>query len=107
MCLATEMLNDLETWRLEVVLIPAPDPQHSCHRVRCVQSQNPVWYRKFCELYPSGRQRRSWKPDTRIKREQTVRALKRIIDGDYSGEYADRLLHFIDRHHGMVEGVPF
>jgi hypothetical protein len=41
---AQELLHDLQEYRLEVVLTPAPDPRHHGHMVRAAVNQNPQWY---------------------------------------------------------------
>lgn len=66
---ALEMLNELEANPLRVVLIPAPDPRHPTHKVRCVESRNPDWYRKLCSV---GRQPR---------RPHVIRSLERLAQG--------------------------
>ncbi len=41
---ARKLLGELQTQRLHIGLYPAPDPQHSNHRIYVVESQNPFWY---------------------------------------------------------------
>lgn len=88
------MLWELETNYLEVVLIPASEQRHSGHCIRAVQNANCGWYKDFCSLFPSGRKGR--KIRTRIKRRETVRALKKIIAGKTEGVYVERLLRLIE-----------
>lgn len=95
------MLLELESGCLEVVLIPAPDPRHSGHCIRAVQYQNAAWYRKFCSLYPSSR--KGFKTRTRIKRAAAIKALERIIAGNTAGIYAERLLKFIEAENDRIE----
>lgn len=96
---AEQMLQDLLSGYLEVVLIPAPDEAHSGHCVRAAQSVNAEWYQEFCSQYKSctgrGRRRRS-RPRTFIKRANTIKALEDIIDGRKTGIYIERLLSFRD-----------
>jgi hypothetical protein len=91
-----ELHAELSAHRLEVVLIPAPDPRHRNHKVRCVQDQNPRWYQSLCDRHQSSRRRRSFKSDTRIRREHTLRALERIAGGDTRGSYAERLAPYVE-----------
>ncbi len=63
------LLHDLEENRLEVVLIPAPEPMHRGHKIRAVQNSNPDWYRS---LY--------WEKP-RIYRYLSLPSLKRIAEG--------------------------
>jgi hypothetical protein len=92
---AEEMLFDLQAYELEVVLVPAPDPRHSGHKIRVAQNQNARWYQEFCAQYRSNRRGRKWR--TRIKRRETIRALENILDGKTEGLYVERLLEFIRR----------
>lgn len=93
------MFNDLENSFFEVVLIPAPDPQHSEHKVRAVQYANPLWYSKLCGLYTSTRgkgRKRMKRPRTIINRSNTFRALNAMIDGRDAGIYGDRLAGLVE-----------
>lgn len=67
---ATYLLHDLRQNRLEVILIPAPEPKHHSHKIRAVQHTNPMWYR---ELYHR---------HTHFRRDRSVAALERICQGD-------------------------
>lgn len=86
------MLWELLGNSLEVVLIPAPEQRHSNHCIRVAQYVNPVWYQKFCALYPPGYRTRC---STIIKRSQVIRALEQIIEGKTTGIYVERLREFI------------
>ncbi len=93
------MLQELESNRLEVVLIPdCYDMTLNSRRV--VISQNAAWYREFCSLYERGR-RSGRKSDTLIKRENTVKALKKIINGVNDSVYTERLLDFMETYDGL------
>lgn len=86
------MLDELESSALEIVLAPAPRPMHAGHCVRVVAGRNARWYREFCAAYASTRRRRNPRPDTAIRRADTVAALHRMIAGRDSGTiYAERL----------------
>lgn len=103
---AEEMLFELESNYLEVVLVPAREQRHSTHCIRAVQYENAAWYRKFCEQYPSAR--KGTKIRTRIKRRETIDALQKILNGVTSGIYVERLLDFIEAEEKEnLEDVPF
>jgi len=71
---ADYLYNYLKSNYLEVILIPAPRPNHSTHKIRAIQNQNPNWYR---ELYWSSKH---------FRRDLSLRALDRILkqeDGTY------------------------
>lgn len=89
------MLWDLEANYLFVILTPAPEQRHANHCIRTVEAQNPKWYQDFCALYPSSR--KGTKTRTRINRRETIKWLKRIIEGETEGVYVEKLLEFIRR----------
>jgi hypothetical protein len=125
--LVRHFLQELESEQLEVVLVPSKHPEiaEKGGMIRAVSSENPKWYRDFCELYPARRgaytMRCDWcrlwhhrkskcgkgkrlKPtvfrrkrlfDTAIKRRDTVRGLNELLDGRCRSEYAKRLRAFI------------
>lgn len=90
------MLNELESHRLHVVLAPLNPKLRGyndggCKRVKA--GENAKWYRSFCQRHISSRGVRRGKPDTRIKRRNTERMLRRMISGRPGGKYeADILL---------------
>lgn len=96
---AAEMLQDLEWQHHSVVLIPAPDPQHSGHQIRMLESGNPQWYSRFAEEYTNCRgigSKRMIRPRTYIKRARVVTALLRIVATGYATRvYGERLVIFI------------
>jgi hypothetical protein len=71
---------------------------------RMVCGQNTKWYQDFCAAYQScawiyrnGKKTKLKKrPRTFIKRCHTIAALKRMINGDFRGEYATRLMEFVE-----------
>lgn len=75
------LLADLEGNRLEVALVPAPQPRHECHAVRVAVSRNPTWYRRLCAAFPSSRRRAKALPDTRIRRRDVLSLLSRLATG--------------------------
>lgn len=90
---ARTLLAQLQSYRLRVVLTPAPDPRHAGHMVRTVTEENCDWYRDLCAEYvrPNGK--------TRIDRHKVERALQRIINNKkpHNGSnYIDRLLPYIE-----------
>jgi hypothetical protein len=89
------MLRELEESRLSVVLIPAQEEVNAGACIRAVESQNAKWYQEFCSKYTSirGRGHKRYKrARTMISRIRTVEALNRMLAGDLSGAYAERLL---------------
>ena len=101
---ARALLNELDSNRLEVVLVP---DRQSCgygndfRRLRAVQSQNAEWYREFCRLYASSSHPQRRRFDTLIKRQATRRALIRLSEGVNGTVYSERLIRFIESE------VPF
>jgi hypothetical protein len=71
------LLGELESNRLEVILVPAPDPKHTGHMIRAVENRNPGWYSNLYWSY------------NHFRRDKSVRSLNRIIE--------ER-----DGHHGIV-----
>lgn len=102
------MLDELESARLDVHLAPAPHPRRELHCVRIVASRNPTWYRQLCAAHLSQRVRRNPRPDTLIRRRETLRALRRMIAGRSDvGIYGPRLLDvaraYFRRHRHEIE----
>ncbi len=83
------MARQLEGQRLRVVLVVAPEPRHSGHKIRVVESRNPAWYRQLCADYLTrrtrARQRGDKYVDTAIKRRHVLRALYEISRGGVDG----------------------
>lgn len=76
------MLEQLESHRLEVMLVPLnPNGRNYCDggMKRCVCDRPPAWYRKLCNEHPSSRGVRRGKFDTRIRRQNVLRLLRRMI----------------------------
>lgn len=99
--LAQEYLIELDSYHLEVVLIPSRDADCAMRggMIRAVQEQNAEWYRKFCAEHESNRRdRMRWsKFKTKIKRRATRRALQELIAGKCETHYAKDLRDFIQR----------
>jgi hypothetical protein len=96
-----QYLNELESSDgLRVVLVPPAEETNVGGMIRAAESRNPAWYRKFCSQYMSirGRGRKRYKrARTMISRIRTVQALRRILAGDRSGVYAERITELINR----------
>lgn len=75
------MLAELESSRLEVVLVPQRWHTNEGGMVRCAISRNATWYRDFCAAHSSARVRKNAAHDTRIKRAGTVRVLGALAAG--------------------------
>ncbi len=74
------MLGELEQQKLEVVLLPAPDPQHQSHMIRAKENTNPEWYQILCSNYPRNRRSRTDKyTDSYIKRDRIIKCLNRLL----------------------------
>lgn len=82
---------ELESGRLEVCKVPGREGGY----VRAIVSVNCEWYQRFCANYIRAR-RRYPKIRTYIKRRNTEVALKRMLKGDLSGVYAERILALIE-----------
>lgn len=86
-----------ESEGLTVCLVPA---REGSGKLRAVMTQNPPWYQRFVSRFENCRgigRKRTRRPRTFISRVRTVTALKRILAGNRSGVYAERLLEFIGR----------
>lgn len=97
-CVAEMMHSELESQRLEVVLVPSPVeywPTERQRRVVC--ERNPGWYRRLCARHQSGRRkpRRKKHGDTLIKRKHVLRALQEIAEGQLETEYSRRVYPFV------------
>src|SRR5512133_513772 len=87
-----ELLDELESNRLEVCLIPCRRECNIGGMIRVPLSQNAKWYRDFCACYPSSRRRKKSAFDTKIKRANTIAALNSILRGETRSVYASHLL---------------
>ncbi len=90
------MLAELESAKLEVQLSPLNPRLRNYNEFGCkrvVVSRPVKWYREMCGRHPSSRAIRKGKFDTKIKRANVLRALRRMIDGDrYNGKYREEFL---------------
>lgn len=82
---ASEMLFELATQRLEVCLVPAPNPRHAGHQVRCLVNENPDWYRRLAKRSmkkrrPNRHRGRRWE-GTDLRRHLVEQSLERLSNG--------------------------
>jgi hypothetical protein len=86
------MLAELESSCLEVILVPTKRYVNVGGCIRVAANKNTQWYREFCARYTSGRGRKRKKHDTRIRRDDTIAVLNRLIAGKKScSKYAPEL----------------
>lgn len=89
-----EMLAELESNRLTVVLVPQKRFTNSGGCIRVAVTVNAPWYRELCAGYASMRRRKNAAFDTRVKRENIARVLRRLIEaGESRSGYVSHLLH--------------
>lgn len=100
-----QMLAELESSRLEVILVPLRRPANVGGMARVAASVNAPWYRRFCAAFPSDRIRRKAAFDTRIKRANTVAALNALIAGHCRSKYAPALLRIAAKYSPRLEAV--
>lgn len=96
------MLAELESHQLLVILVPLNPRlrgynEGGCRRV-CMD-KNPPWYSHFCCEHASSRGVRRGGFDTRIKRANTLRAIRQLIDGKPAGKYGPELLEIARKIH--------
>ncbi len=89
------MLDLLESQRLEVQLVPL-NPRMRNYNAggmkRVAANRNTKWYSDFCRRHLSSRKRNRRKWDTRIKRANILRILRRLAEGKTSrSKYAAEL----------------
>jgi hypothetical protein len=77
-----QMLNELESHKLEVMLAPSRrSDRREWDMIRVVCDAPPRWYRNLCNRHPSSRGVRRGKFDTRIRRRDVLRLLERMASG--------------------------
>ncbi|MCP5096246.1 MAG: hypothetical protein GY943_11895, partial [Chloroflexi bacterium] len=99
-CIASMMRDELESRRLDVVLVPCTGHMRDEGKMRRVAiERNPEWYRQLCSRYPSSRKprpRQRRHVDTLIKRKNVLRALERLANnGKPRTLYDERLIPVI------------
>jgi hypothetical protein len=88
------MLAELESNRLEVVLVPSKRAANPWDMIRVCASRNAAWYRKFCAAHSSTRKRSNPHHDTCIRRANTISVLSRLTEGKRThSKYAEELLN--------------
>lgn len=92
---AQELHDELSYNKLEVILVPAPELKHSCHKIRCVETRNPIW---FQELNSDRKDGSGSSSKHRIARDRVLKSLQRIIDDDlYKGRYYYISMNLIEK----------
>lgn len=90
MALAGRALEELETRRNKIALVPAPDSHFEGHKIRVIESRNPDWYIKFGAKY--------WKSERQfdLRRHRVENAFRRVLSGRVRGNgYERELLSFL------------
>ena len=91
--------NNLEKNKLQVILTPAPEPKHQCHKIRVVETQNPSWYRELYHETPN------------FRRDRSLNSLERIINLKdqkfYIGPYKYDSIYRSLIKNILVEGYQF
>jgi hypothetical protein len=104
----SEMLCELESNYLEVILIPQKDPPNigACNRAAvCINCE---WYRQLCSEFESRRKRQYRKFKTKIRRQSIIRILNRLIDGKCChSKYVEWLINEAEKRKRELEEVPF
>lgn len=85
------MLAELESNRLEVILVPEKRRTHEMGMIRCAVNRNCNWYRALCAKHPSSRGVRHGGFDTMIRRANVMRALNQMLRGVPAGKYEAEL----------------
>lgn len=99
-----EMLFELQSNRLEVVLIPQRNPPNRGACLRAPVATNCHWYRELCGDFESCRRRHYRNFKTRVKRREIERILKRLIAGiPTDGIYADWIMEYAKRQLSEVQ----
>lgn len=111
----TEMLIELERSGLDVVLAPSCVPECAAAggMIRVVIDTNPPWYQALCARHLSTRTkpRRSFRVDTRVKRQRAVTVLQGLSEGAspqswYTSEILSEALNqWQDRVHVSKKGI--
>ena len=78
---ATDMHTDLQTCRLEVVLVDAPEQKFIGHKIRVASNSNPWWYREYSAHYPH-----------KLDRKCFINSLERFIKFKHKNCKYDRML---------------
>ena len=97
-CEAKFLEEKLRLERLTFVLIPAPIPMHSGHKIRVVTMENPEWYRELFQEHGN------------FRRDLSQNALERIAN-DEDQEYRSGNYFFQDyickKKRGKLKGIKY
>src|SRR5262245_39829566 len=105
---AAEMLGELLEHKLEVILVPAPDPKHTGHYIRVVADKPPRWFSEVARRYMRSSKRYPRPRPNFLKRAGTLRALEAIAAGRIATTYAQRWHKEIKRTlANESEAIPF
>lgn len=85
--MASHLLQELETYKLRVELIEAPEQRHCGHMIRFATSHNPYWWSDLYHNYESRKApKKTRKPHRRtsnkLDRTLFMGSLKRISEGN-------------------------
>ena len=95
------LLEELESSHSGTIKVPGRNGGY----IRVPKSTNAEWYQRLCRQWERPTKRYP-KPRTIIKRCDTIKALGRIIKGDTTGVYAERLLPFIEEATERIGHAP-
>ena len=106
-----DMRYELQSSRLEVILIPRHFNDHGGCKLRAAQSSNCDWYRQLCSEFESNRSKKYKKFKTKIKRRNIESALDRLCSGEQSkSDYADWLIAYTENQaetYASNHDIPF
>lgn len=89
---AKAMIREMRDHPMQVVLMPAPDPQHVGHMIRVVVSRPPDWY---MDRFYRGKGRKTF------KRHRFLDALKRVsLCAPVRGNYQTEILKYLNEKIG-------
>src|SRR5690349_18418617 len=101
---AKELYNDLLENKQEIVLIPAPEPRHSEHKIRVVQNRPPKWFSKFVNQFTKSTKKYP-RVRPKVYRREVLIGLSKLSNGENNSCICMRLQKFIENM--MDDEVPF
>lgn len=106
-----DMRYELQSSRLEVILVPRQFNNHGGCKLRAAQGTNCDWYRQLCSEFESSRRQKYKKFKTKIRRKNIESALDRLCSGKQSkSDYADWLIAYAvnqENRYKAHENIPF
>ena len=78
------LLDELESSQLEVILVPQRHRTNEGGMIRVAASKNVKWYQDLCARFPSSRRRKNSASDTKIKRQDIIKVLKNLTETGHS-----------------------